>query len=120
MAKLEEFDLTTLEGKAFVIGRGGHIFIDDETVSRKHAEISIRDGKIYLRDLHSKNGTYLVRNNKLVMFEQGVVSPLQTLMIGDRKCQVAELLRIAGHFIDGDDATTVVKPPRGGRKASQR
>lgn len=55
-----------LEQGTTKIGRAtsSEIFLDDVTVSRKHAEIS-KDGKKYaLRDLGSLNGTYL--NGELV------------------------------------------------------
>ena len=43
-----------------VIGRGsGQLPITDQTVSRKHAELSISEDAITLRDLKSSNGTYL-------------------------------------------------------------
>ena len=121
MAKLEEIDLSPIEGQCFVIGRKGDIFIDDETVSRRHAELSVSGGRIHLRDLDSKNGTYLVTNNKMSMFEQGVVSPLQTVLIGDRKYLVAELLQFARRVQSGDDATTLLNSRTAGgtgRKAS--
>lgn len=35
------------------------IFLDDVTVSRKHAEFIRRDGQFYVHDLGSLNGTYL-------------------------------------------------------------
>jgi FHA domain/zinc-ribbon domain len=37
------------------------IFLDDVTVSRRHAEIERRDGDFYLRDVGSLNGTYVNR-----------------------------------------------------------
>ena len=123
MAKLEEIDLSPIEGQCFVIGRKGDIFIDDETVSRRHAELSVSGGRIHLRDLDSKNGTYLVTNNKMSMFEQGVVSPLQTVLIGDRKYLIAELLQIARNLHSSDDATTLLSQRAGdgdGRKTSGR
>ena len=40
------------------------IFLDDVTVSRKHALIELRDGAFTLKDLGSLNGTYL--NNQSV------------------------------------------------------
>jgi pSer/pThr/pTyr-binding forkhead associated (FHA) protein len=49
-------DVTTL-------GRdpGSDIFLDDVTVSRRHAEIRRRDGGFFLHDLGSLNGTYVNR-----------------------------------------------------------
>jgi len=37
------------------------IFLDDVTVSRRHAEVRRRDGSFYVRDLGSLNGTYVNR-----------------------------------------------------------
>jgi pSer/pThr/pTyr-binding forkhead associated (FHA) protein len=37
------------------------IFLDDVTVSRRHAEIRRRDGRFFVRDLGSLNGTYVNR-----------------------------------------------------------
>jgi pSer/pThr/pTyr-binding forkhead associated (FHA) protein len=38
------------------------IFLDDVTVSRKHAEFIRRDGEFFVRDVGSLNGTYLDRD----------------------------------------------------------
>lgn len=45
-------------------GRSTHadIFLDDVTVSRKHAELSREDGTWTIRDIGSLNGTYVNRN----------------------------------------------------------
>ena len=37
------------------------IFLDDVTVSRRHAEFRRKDGKFYIRDVGSLNGTYVNR-----------------------------------------------------------
>ncbi len=37
------------------------IFLDDVTVSRRHAEIERRDGAFFIRDVGSLNGTYVNR-----------------------------------------------------------
>ena len=37
------------------------IFLDDVTVSRRHAEFHRRDGKFFVRDVGSLNGTYVNR-----------------------------------------------------------
>ena len=38
------------------------IFLDDVTVSRKHAEFIRRDGEFFVRDVGSLNGTYLAKD----------------------------------------------------------
>ena len=42
--------------------------ISDESVSRRHARISVRDGKLCVEDLNSLNGTF-VQDTKLTPFE---------------------------------------------------
>ncbi len=37
------------------------IFLDDVTVSRRHAEVRRRDGKFFIHDAGSLNGTYVNR-----------------------------------------------------------
>lgn len=53
----------TIERDTIVIGRhpGSDIFLDDITVSRRHAEISRKGNDFYLTDTGSLNGTYLNR-----------------------------------------------------------
>ena len=50
-----------LDAERTSVGRASdnEIFLDDVTVSRKHAEIARREGKYSLKDLGSLNGTYL-------------------------------------------------------------
>jgi len=76
-----------------IIGREGHIKIDDPTVSKKHAEIKIIDGEVYLRDLNSTNGTFLIKNKRLVPFKEGYVQLNQMLVLGNQKYSVKELLK---------------------------
>jgi len=115
MAKPEQIDISQIEGQTFVIGRDGHIYIDDDTVSRRHASIAVTRGKIYLKDLGSKNGTFLIRHDRMHMFDEGNVSLLQTVVIGDRKYRIIDLLKIACNFYRGDDVTTQV-PSRAAAK----
>jgi diguanylate cyclase (GGDEF)-like protein len=58
-----------LVGGELTIGRDGKngIVVDLDTVSRRHAKIVIREGRSYVADLKSTNGTYL--NNKEVLEE---------------------------------------------------
>jgi len=50
-----------LERERYVIGResDSDIVVADRRISRQHAEIVWRDGRYFVRDLGSKNGTYL-------------------------------------------------------------
>jgi FHA domain/zinc-ribbon domain len=52
------------EGERTTIGRSPdcEIFLDDVTVSRKHAVLTQQDGKFVIEDLGSLNGTFLNRH----------------------------------------------------------
>ncbi len=112
----EGLNIERMEGRTFILGREGHIYVDSTTASKHHAEISIIRGKVYLRDLGSTNGTFLVKNNKLVKFEADYVSLLQPVSIGGRIYVVQDLLAIAGDFAAVDDQTTRVELPEEWRK----
>ncbi len=90
-----------MENRIFIIGREGHIKIDDPTVSKKHAEIKIIDGEVYLRDLNSTNGTFLIKNKRLVPFKEGYVQLNQMLVLGNQKYRVKQLLDTGGAFSTG-------------------
>ena len=80
-----------------VIGRGGRnqscdIVIPERQVSRQHAEISLEQGLYYLKDLGSKNGTYV--NDQLI------IAPVR--LQDDDRVQIALCARF--RFV-GADAT---------------
>jgi pSer/pThr/pTyr-binding forkhead associated (FHA) protein len=87
-----------MESGTYVIGREGHIYINDPTVSKQHAEIEVINGEVYLRDLDSTNGTFLIKNNRLVPFNEGYVQLHQPIMLGNRQYTIKSLLEIAGAF----------------------
>ena len=95
-----------VEGRTFIVGREGHIYINSSTASKRHAEIKIKRGKIYLRDLKSTNGTYILKNRRLVLFNEGYVNPLQPVLIGDQMRTILNLLEIASDFVAADDTPT--------------
>ncbi len=99
-------ELENMEGRTFILGREGHIYIDSPTASKRHAEIKINQGRIFLRDLDSTNGIFLIKNSTLVKFESGYVNPLQPLVIGGRILIVKDLLGIANDFAASDDIET--------------
>jgi len=51
------------QGERTTVGRSPDcgIFLDDVTVSRRHAELVARDGDYFIEDLGSLNGTYVNR-----------------------------------------------------------
>ena len=78
MKNRADVNLERFEGRSFILGREGHIYIDSTTASKQHAEIRIMDGRIHLRDLDSTNGTFLLRDNSKLRFDKGFVEPEQT------------------------------------------
>lgn len=115
----KEFGL--VDGHTYIIGREGevyiedHIYINSPSVSRRHAAMKIKNGRIYLRDLDSTNGTYLMENDSLVPFKEGYVSPSQPIVIGHVKCTITSLLAIAGVYSASKTTSTLeetkVLPP---------
>ncbi len=97
-----------MEGRAYTIGRDGHIRIDDTSLSRGHAELKFTAGKILLRDLESTNGTYLVVDNKPVKIDETFVNPNQRVVLGNGYYKVKELLALAGIYTSYSDRTGLV------------
>jgi len=111
MIEKRRINLQPLEGRTFILGREGHIYIDSPTASKHHAEIYIEDGKIFLRYLKSTNGTFLLKNKTLVPFQEGVVDPRQPIVIGKHAYVIQDLLAIASEFVAVDDNATRLEMP---------
>jgi len=109
MNQLPNVNLALMEGRIFILGREGHIFIDSTTASKHHAEISIIDGEVYLHDLGSTNGTFLLKKNMRVPFEEGYVDLQQSIVIGGKALVIQDLLATAKDFAAVDDAATEVE-----------
>jgi hypothetical protein len=117
-------DLGLKEGQTYIIGRKGpvcmenHIYINSPTVSRPHAEMKVKNGRVYLRDMDSTNGIYIVENDVLVSFQEGYVSPNQPIVIGKVKCTIQSLISIAGVYSDAknkalkDEDTQQIEVPK--------
>jgi hypothetical protein len=105
-------DFGLIDGQTYIIGREGdiyledHIYINSPTVSRRHAAMKIKNGRVYLRDLNSTNGTYFIENDSLVSFKEGYVSPSQPIAIGEVKCTINSLLAIAGVYSASKNAAS--------------
>ncbi|MHC5112209.1 MAG: FHA domain-containing protein [Planctomycetota bacterium] len=104
-------NIELMEGRSFILGREGHIYVDSPTASKHHAEISINEGRVFLRDLGSTNGTFLLKDDKLVKFDSGYVNLHQPIVIGKRTYIIEDLLVIARDFAAVDDNITRVELP---------
>jgi len=105
-------DFGLIDCQTYIIGREGdvyiedHIYINSPSVSRRHAAMKIKNGRIYLCDLDSTNGTYLIENDSLVPFKEGYVSPSQPIAIGHVKCTINSLIAIAGVYSASKNTTS--------------
>ena len=108
MNEYVDLDIGQLEGRDFIIGREGHIYVESVTASNRHAVVSVNNGRIYLRDLDSTNGTYLVKGRRLVPFTEGYVNPLQYIHIGGQRHMILDLLATALDFAAIDGNTTQI------------
>jgi len=93
-------DLNTMDGRSYIVGREGHIYMGDSSVSRKHAEIKIIKGRIRLRDLGSSNGIFYVIENRHVRFQEAYVELEQPISIGNQQCTAQDLLAAVGKTAD--------------------
>jgi hypothetical protein len=66
--------------------------IPDSTVSRRHAVIYVTEQRIYMRDLGSKNGTFVVDEGRARRFSQGYVTRDQDIRFGDHRCRLDRLI----------------------------
>jgi pSer/pThr/pTyr-binding forkhead associated (FHA) protein len=89
-------EIENFDSKTYIIGREGHIHIDDPSVSKQHAELQVINGEIFIRDLSSTNGTFLVKNQRLVPIHEGYVQINQLIVLGNKQYTVRALLEIAG------------------------
>ena len=72
-------------------------------------KIKIRNGKIFLRDMDSTNGTFLLKDNMVVQFVEGYVDSSQPIVIGGKRYVIHDLLNIASDYIAVDDAETQIE-----------
>ena len=78
----------TLSSIPVTIGRAPDnvIVVDDDFCSQIHLELRLENGKVYFKDLGSKNGTYLNH----FKYEQGILDQGDLLEIGRVRISLAE------------------------------
>jgi pSer/pThr/pTyr-binding forkhead associated (FHA) protein len=81
-----------IKEKTYVIGRKGHIQMAHKTTSALHAQLTIKDDSLYLTDLDSTNGTYIIEDGERLRFTEGYIKLHQLLSFGSNVCSVRELL----------------------------
>lgn len=90
--------LSSLEGRKFIIGREGHVFISDPTASKEHAEMQIIDGRVRIRDLDSMNGIFFMDGGEAVRFRDETFDPEQVITIGQESHKIQKLIAIVSSF----------------------
>ena len=80
------------------IGRGSgvDIQINDDSVSRVHAElIATQSGSYYLTDCASSGGSYVARNGEWKRIRQEFISPQDAILLGHYQTTAPALIAMA-------------------------
>ncbi len=86
--------------KTYTIGRGSEAMIqiqcDDDTVERIHAEITVTDdGRYYLVDRCSSNGTFVLADNQWRPHTKDYVAADAVIKLGAFRTTVSQLKELA-------------------------
>lgn len=98
------------------IGRGSDvdIRIDDNSVSRLHAELVVTEsGSHYLTDCASTNGSYVAQNGEWIPIRQDFITPTDVILLGQYRTTVPQLIAMAAQ---GDRRNASDLPSGGERK----
>lgn len=89
-----------MKNSAWLIGRTdanyGHILLDEDTISGNHATLNYQDGKFYLIDNNSTNGTFLIYNNETIQLNQHYEVRLDDeIYLAKKRCTLEEIVNLA-------------------------
>lgn len=89
-----------MKNSAWSIGRTSadctHILLDNDTISGNHATLNYQNGKYYLIDNNSLNGTFLIYNNEKIYLNQHYEVRLDDeLYFGDKRYVLREIVNMA-------------------------
>ncbi|QQE13160.1 FHA domain-containing protein [Planctomycetota bacterium] len=113
------------------IGRSSEALpLNDQTISRRHAELTPDEGSWIIRDLHSSNGTYVngtLVGSKVILHPGDQIRTGTTLLLfGDEPQRKAAPVRLAGrdeidisveHTVESNDDSMVMSVPSPGSDA---
>lgn len=110
--KYEGGEFPLENGKDIVVGRSSELdmVLVEEMVSRRHAKISVRSGKIAIEDLGSTNGTFV--NGERIQNAE--------LHEGDRILIGTSILKVVAETPAGSDSRSNVKPIAGRKGGRHR
>ena len=81
--------------QSILIGRGDDcdVVVSDKTVSKLHAELVVTpQGRHYLTDCGSTNGTWRLEDDEWVEFRQAYVGPDEPIRLGDCKTSTGKIV----------------------------
>ncbi|MDD9981535.1 MAG: FHA domain-containing protein [Gammaproteobacteria bacterium] len=87
--------------RVYVVGSDPRcdIWLNDESVSRRHAEVlRLVDGRLYVTDCQSTNGTYLLHESGEQRLRQEFVPNGTRIRFGTHVMDASELQRACRHF----------------------
>ena len=92
----------------FILGRAPHcnLVLDEPLASRQHAEILQESGRFFLRDMQSRNGTFL---NGQRLTGRGLLNDGDEMAIGNARLKFVWEVDSTGSEAD-EDATRVASP----------
>ena len=96
---------TSVTSKPIIIGRGegSTLLLKDSSVSLNHAKITMRQGKVFIRDLDSTNGIFI--NGKKVSATQAInIVPGDEIKIG------LNIFSLEEYSQEGSEKTVITKP----------
>lgn len=85
-----------MKSQTLTVGRsaGSDLRIRDETVSRRHAELTVTSsGRYYLTDCGSLRGTSVFRGGEWAALRQGYIGPDERIRFGKFETRLARLLK---------------------------
>ena len=80
--------------RTYVVGRarGCDVRLDDSSVSRRHAElVRLPDGRLYVTDCATTNGTFVLGGGEWREVQQTFVEPIDRIRFGDCRMTAARL-----------------------------
>lgn len=72
-----------------------YLSIPHASVSRRHCEIVVLNNTIYIRDLGSKNGTFVIRQDSRQPLTEGYVDTNEVVVFGRCRVHIGDLIRTA-------------------------
>jgi hypothetical protein len=93
-----------VSSRTYIIGRRGEITLNDDTVSARHAELTLVDDTCFLSDLGSTNGTWLVESGQRMAFSRGYVTPEQEFAFGNCVRSISQLISSIESLRGGGDS----------------